>query len=73
MIRKPNALVSRATPRSPIANSSSSSASGLQVATAVLAMNNGLIIDGICDGTPFNDSANLWMSLLDNLAPSVQP
>jgi len=45
----------------------------LPTATAILAMNNGLIIEGICDGSPVNDSANLLMSLLDNLAPSEAP
>ena len=45
----------------------------LPTATAILAMNNGLIIEGICDGTPVPESANLLMGLLDNLAPSAQP
>jgi AcrR family transcriptional regulator len=51
----------------------SASTDWLPTATAILAMNNGLIIEGICDGTPIHDSANLLMGLLDNLAPSDQP
>lgn len=51
----------------------SPSAEWLPTATAILAMNNGLIIEGICDGTPVRESAGLLMRLLDDLAPNTKP